>query len=278
VVAPKTVFWADPFILGKGASKELFVAVEEFDYAADKGHISVLTIVDGRVVRSTPIITGKHHYSYPFVLRHDGSLYIVPECMESGRIEAYRCVEFPSRWERCATLMEGVSGVDPTIISHDGRWWMFLNVARGRLISGVNLELSIFSADHPLSDCWIPHQMNPVISDVTQARSAGRPFVLADGRLIRPAQDCSVSYGHGIRFLEIEELSVDSYRQVEVGRVEPNWVPGLRGVHHVDHSDEYVVMDHCRSIAKARLRSQRSGQNLLATADYSIKQRMRSGS
>jgi hypothetical protein len=253
VVAPTAVFWADPFIVGNGSNGELFVAVEEFDYAAAKGHISLLTIRDGVVLSSTPIIKNEYHCSYPFILRHDDDLYMIPECGESGRMDAFRCTEFPYRWERCKTLMKGISGVDPTVVSHNGRWWMFLNVVRGRLNSCANLELSLFSADHPLSDHWTPHRMNPVISDVTQARNAGRPFVLEDGRLVRPAQDCSVSYGHGIRLLAIEELSDDCYRQVEVARIKPDWMPGLRGVHHVDHNGEYIIMDYCRSIAKGIL-------------------------
>ncbi len=53
------------------------------------------------------------------------SCYCVPETARAGRVEAWRCVEFPDRWERHATLLEDVPLLDPTIVEWGDRWWLF---------------------------------------------------------------------------------------------------------------------------------------------------------
>jgi hypothetical protein len=79
--------------------------------------------------------------------------------------------------------------------------------------------LFIYHADQ-FEGPWQPHQNNPVKSDVRSSRPGGTPFML-HGKLYRPAQDCSVSYGSAIAINEITELTENSFAEKTVRRIEP---------------------------------------------------------
>jgi hypothetical protein len=42
---------------------------------------------------------------------------------------------------------------------------------------------------------------------------------------------------------EVEELTAETYREREIGRVEPPAIRGLRGVHTIDRAGSIVVFD-----------------------------------
>jgi hypothetical protein len=48
------------------------------------------------------------------------------------------------------------------------------------------------------------------------------PIIRTGGRLLRPAQDCSLSYGGSILFFEIERLSATEYRERQVRHTRPD--------------------------------------------------------
>ena len=76
--------------------------------------------------------------------------------------------------ETSATLMDSVVAVDSTLLFHNNKWWLFSNIAEPE---GTSFnELYLFYADNLLSQKWNSHPMNPVISDVRRARSAGKIF------------------------------------------------------------------------------------------------------
>jgi hypothetical protein len=74
------------------------------------------------------------------------------------------------------------------------------------------------------------------------ARGAGAVFEGA-GRLIRPSQDCSVSYGYALIFNEIISLAEAPYRERTVCRVDPGWMPQLDGVHSYSRVGEWEAID-----------------------------------
>jgi hypothetical protein len=81
-----------------------------------------------------------------------------------------------------------------------------------------------------------------VASDVRVARGAGAVFE-ASGRLIRPSQDCSVSYGYALNLNEIVSLSESPYRERTICRVDPGWTPRLEGVHSYSRVGEWEAID-----------------------------------
>ena len=238
IVPPKDRFWADPHVVR--ANGRYYIFIEEFIYAADRAHISVIEM-DGRGNHGPPkkVLAPPHHLSYPLVFKHEGDWYMIPESHRG--IDAYKCTRFPDCWEFHHTLMSDVSGSDATLLEHGGRWWLFVDLAAGRGCSSWD-ELFLFHADRPLSTDWTPHADNPIVSDVRRARPAGKIFE-HNGRLYRPAQDCSGGYGYGMRIHEILALTPTEYAEREIARVEPNWHKSISGVHHFSREGRLTVID-----------------------------------
>lgn len=247
---PHEVFWADPFVWTQGQRRYIFF--EERRYRLRRGRIQALELdADDRPAGGPfPVLEEPHHLSYPFLFEHDGSLYMMPEKSEQGRLDLYGCVRFPDRWELVRPLLDRIRVSDCTLFCHAGRWWLFCAVRRGRL--RVNETLFAFHADDPLSPRWIAHPANPIVRDFACARPAGRIQCDSSGRLLRPGQDCLRRYGHGIRLNEILELSPSAYRERTIWHGTGPGVGGWRGMHHLDWRDGTLVMDAQRLIPGAR--------------------------
>jgi len=240
LVPPRNRFWADPFVVHR--SGRYYVFIEEFDYAQDKGHISMLTIDEnGDHTEPVKVLEQPYHLSYPFVFEWDSNTYMIPESAENRRVEVYRCTEFPRKWEFHKVLMEGIAAFDSTLLQYQGKWWLFANVPENDGATGSD-ELFLYYADDPLVDEWRPHPKNPVVSDIRRARPAGRIFE-RDGILYRPSQDCSTRYGYGLKINHILELSETEYREKEVDSIEPKWDKHIIGVHTFNHAGRLTVID-----------------------------------
>lgn len=240
LLPPRGTDWADPCVVSAGGRHHIFF--EELVHGEDRGHISVV-VMDGQGNPQPParVLERPYHLSYPFVFEWQGGYYMVPETAQNRAIEAYRCVEFPSRWEFHKTLMAGVTATDATLFAHGGRWWLFANV-RAHGDEPRHDDLFLFFADGPLSDRWQPHPKNPVVSDARQARPAGRVFT-RDGRILRPSQDCSRRYGGALNINRVGILTGDDYGEKRIAHIAP--APGgrVRGIHTLGQSGPLVVVD-----------------------------------
>jgi hypothetical protein len=222
LLPPDRRTWADPFPLRHNGLWHLFV---EEKPVGQHGHIAVLELDPELRLRSAQVVLKRPwHLSYPFLLQFQGELFMIPEAGASGRVDVYRCTHFPDQWVHHATLLAGVRAADPTLLEHQGRWWLFATVdaaagtSRGRAVEGcpdpTRQELHLFYADTPLSTEWTPHPLNPVVSDRRCARPAGRLY-RESGQLLRPAQDCSVRYGYAVRVQRVLQLDTQTYREEE---------------------------------------------------------------
>jgi hypothetical protein len=77
---------------------------------------------------------------------------------------------------------------------------------------------------------------------VRVSRSAGA-IVAHEGRLLRPAQDCSVRYGRALVWNEIEALDERDYRERTLGRLDARGIPGADGVHHYHRAGAWEAID-----------------------------------
>ncbi|HXI35541.1 MAG TPA: hypothetical protein VNH80_01390 [Burkholderiales bacterium] len=239
VLPPGDRYWADPFPLEKGG--RYFVFFEEFPFATRKGHISMIEVHrDGRHSAPVRVLERDHHLSYPFLVEHDGALLMIPESAQKGAIEAYRCVDFPTRWKPERVLLDGVRGVDPTFHRAADRWWLFANVAApgSRMFDD---ELHLFHAEKLLGD-WQPHARNPVKSDARCARPAGGLY-WQHGMLHRPAQICAPLYGSGLSINRVMRLTPQEYSERQVQRILPQPGSGLLGMHTVNRAGDLTVVD-----------------------------------
>ncbi|HEX3550204.1 MAG TPA: hypothetical protein VHT53_07515 [Candidatus Elarobacter sp.] len=228
---------ADPFVIERDGVRALLV--ETFDYADELGAIDALVLDDDdNVVRRTRALGNGSHLSYPYPVEIDGELYIMPENSAANEVALYRCVAFPDQWEREAVVFPAFDGVDTTLFRHDGRWWAFCT----RYSRGSTLALHAFHADSPRGP-WSAHALNPIVVDVACARPAGQPFVV-DGKLYRPAQDCSDSYGGGLVIARIDELTPASYREEIVRRIDARQLGRwCDGIHTLSFARGRIVID-----------------------------------
>jgi hypothetical protein len=236
---PDDRFWADPFPVVRDG--RYYVFFEEYPYATAKGRISVIELTrTGPVGPAQIALETSHHMSYPNVFEWRGDLYMLPEAVESGRVQTYRCSGFPTAWEPAGAPLEGIAGADPTLAQIGDRWWLFLTLAA----PGTDCwddELHLYHADSPLGP-WKPHARNPVKSDVRSARPAGRIF--SDrGEFYRPSQDCSLRYGYGIAIQRITRLDENVFEETPVAAIRPEWWPGLRATHTLNAVGDLTVID-----------------------------------
>lgn len=241
IADPGHRFYADPFPVNwQGRT---FVFFEDLDHRVGKGTISAVEF-DGTGPKGPviPVLEEPWHLSYPFLIEHDGELWMIPESSERRDVAIYRCVDFPGKWERHTTLLSGLELGDATIVWHDGLHYLFGATRDGA--GGYSDTLSIFHAEH-LFGPWLPHARNPIMVDRASARPAGH-FVTIDGQLWRPVQDCSNGYGAALGLAEITELSPTLFKQIVRHTLAPDrqW-PG-RKLHTLNRSGRLEVIDGSR--------------------------------
>lgn len=248
IVPPPDRFWADPFPVLKGDRYHIFV--EELPYATNKGHIAVLELDrQGKWGESKIALELPYHLSYPFLFEWKGGLFMIPETAANRTVEVYRCADFPDGWELVDVLLDDVYAVDATLAEIEGRWWMFLNKGVEGALDRDD-ELHIYHAPSPLGP-WQPHRRNPVKTDVRSARPGGRLF-RSNGDWYRPAQDGSERYGWGMTVNKILHLSETDFREEPVGKILPEWTPGLLGTHTLNAAPGLTVIDGLRRRSKFR--------------------------
>jgi hypothetical protein len=213
---------------------------EDLDHRVGKGVISVIEFdASGPTGPARLALEEPWHLSYPFVFARDGHLWMVPESSTRDDVALYRCVEFPSRWERHATLLSGVEAADATLFERDGLWWMM--AATRPHAGGYSDTLSLYFAD-ALAGPWRAHPGNPIFVDSRRARPAGG-VIARGGRWLRPVQDCGDAYGGALGLAEITRLDREGFSQIELAVVRPGpfW-PG-RKLHTWNRSGRLEVID-----------------------------------
>ncbi len=186
-----------------------------------------------------PRLEGSHH-SFPYLLTWNDQLYCLPESLAEQRLKLYR-VQDGLILER--VLLEDAQVVDPVLFEHQGRWWLLYT---GPSRHGAYRLEAAFAAT-PLGP-FQPHAQSPLKQDIRSTRSAGKPFRL-DGRLYRPAQDCSSSYGDAVVINEVLELTPETFHEKPVLRLAPRqgW-PYPDGLHHLVVEDDLVLIDARRIV------------------------------
>lgn len=235
IESPPGRFYADPFLLEEAGGKYLFF--EDFDYASQTGRISCGEVKHGQLVDVRPVIERPYHLSYPCIFRDGDQIFMIPETLGNNTVDLYRCVGFPHRWRFEKTLFQG-RAVDTTVWIENGIYWFFTTLLDPR---GGGSQLWLFSADS-LTGEWTPHPANPVSTDVRTSRGAGAIF-RRNGKLIRPSQDCSKTYGYSFALNEILVLDRERFQERPAVTVLPTWAPGLWASHSYAFAGNLEVVD-----------------------------------
>lgn len=238
VQAPAGHGYADPFLIESNGRDYLLL---EDVPRGGRGRLAAMEIAPGGDIGAPEIIMERpYHVSYPFVFRHGADVFLIPESAENKTVQLYRAgARAPFEWHFEKNLFEGPMLVDTTVFHHEGRWYFFTTQVdcgmRGYLFHAATLD-----------GAWEYHPRNPICSDVSRCRGAGALFY-RDGRLIRPAQDCSVRYGYAIVLNEVRRLSPTEYEEQAIERLEPSWWGrGNLGTHTLNANARWEVTDGLR--------------------------------
>ena len=235
-------FFADPFPIRR--NDNLFIFFEKYNYKLRKGKIAFIEVGKRPKIKDV-CLSARHsdHLSFPYVFEDKDEFFMVVEQWKTEEIILYRPKNFPSEWEKVATLIKNVKASDPIIFKFNELWWLFFTTVE----NNPDLDLFIYYSGK-LSGPWIPHKKNPVKTDISSSRCAGRVFSHGDW-LVRPAQNCSKGYGISIVLNKIIKLSPDDFEEEQVAGIEPNRKNRFNaGIHTFNPIENFVVVDGKRHI------------------------------
>ncbi len=228
--------WADPVICEHAGETWLFF--EELIDPSRVGHICCGRLTPGgHLAEVRPVLQQPHHLSFPQIVVADGEIFMLPESAQGGGVDLYRATRFPDSWTLEKRLLD-FRCVDSSIFQASGRWWM---TTSPQVVPGHTAITWLLCADR-ITGPWKFHEGGIVASDVRVARGAGAVFETG-GRLIRPSQDCGVSYGYAVNLNEILSVSASPYRERTICRVDPGWMPRLAGVHSYSRVAGWEAID-----------------------------------
>ena len=231
------------------------ILCEQFSHGSGRGSLRALTIADHGIVANEEVaLPVGCHLSYPFAWAEMGRVLCLPEMGACRRQVIYELHQGASPTPVCV-VAENVSMADPTLFRSDGLYW--IAYTDGDI--GLYDNLCLLWAEH-LEGPWHPHRANPVKFDVRSSRGAGALFQ-SGGRLIRPAQDCSRTYGGAVVLNRVVDCTTMAYREERVASVLPD--PAGRfpdGLHTFSVCGNAVLIDGKRyavdfGVLRQRVRS-----------------------
>lgn len=220
---PSAVFNADPFPLGEK------IVYERMNRWRGKAEIWEANDDGTQPIRR---LREAWHLSYPCISHIDNKCYAVIE--SSANHQCVVCEYDGNNWLELSAIPAPL--VDATPFKYDGRYWIFSTQADGT----ENRALYIYWANSMLGP-WRAHKGNPVKIDPSSSRPAGNVCASSKG-WIRPAQDCSVTYGGALVLCRIEKLNENEYVETVVSRIQPVQ-PYNEGIHTINISNGKIIVD-----------------------------------
>ncbi len=217
-------YWsADPFLAACGEKQYLFC--ELMRRGRKKAVIGCAEIKNGCAGRVRPVVCAPYHLSYPAVFEHDGEFYMLPESRPAGVLTLWHAVDFPTRWEQKAVLLENREIADATPF-WDGRGWTLFVYEP----DDENDIRTLYTA--PLDPA--AGTLGALKKRATYTEKTGRPagFPLHIGsRLILPTQIGVRHYGEAIAYRELV-LNSRAFAERDCGRLSPACVR-VKGYSHI---------------------------------------------
>ncbi len=227
---------ADPFVLTE-PGREVFL-YEKFDYHTHKGHIEAIEhypLTNTYTQEKIVIPQGTHH-SYPFAFEYNETRYCLPENFEANNAILY-FINKENDLKKVSVVLSGIPAVDPTLVHHDGTFWLFVTLKNAL----PNAQLFIYHSA-TIEGPYEPHILNPVKTDIASARPAGN-FFHHNGDLIRPSQNCTHTYGGSLVLNRVVKLSKTDYIEEKLTEVIPFDEEYNKGIHHLSVAGNVLAVD-----------------------------------
>ncbi len=242
VPCPPTSYYADPFLIEDGTRQWLFV--EEYRYARSRARIVAIPLEGGRAAGAAAVaLDPGSHVSFPFVFRHEGVPYLLPETSQAGTLDLYACETMPHRWRLAARLFDRVDCADSVLHRAGGLWYLLTSARRDAAARRRWLEIHV--SDSLLSGRWQPHPVNRerryADRDHGYGRNAGALLEL-DGVLLRPMQASERRYGERMQMMRIARLSPDAFEESPYAGAHP-FSGVMQATHHVSRAGALTAWD-----------------------------------
>jgi len=241
VKVPNDEFWADPFLFKY--KDEYYVFFENYSYKTGLGKISCGKVENNKLMNVKDVLDLDYHLSYPFIFKEDGEIYMMPETGQNRRLEIYKCINFPDKWELYTTAFEGENVADAFFYNDKlNQKWLFLNKTVAPNVDATS-ELYIYKIDSIKLNVIEPHKQNPIIIDSRVARNGGAIFEY-ENKFYRPSQSNTDGvYGKALNINQIKKLTIDKYNEKTIKKVEPNFQEDMVMIHHLHQVDGLFVFD-----------------------------------
>lgn len=234
-------FYADPFLVNL-ENGNLNILLEEFPFDEDYGKISLLKLDKNlKQVYYKVLLDTKSHLSYPFVFKENNKTYIFPEAAKSGKLACYL---YDSENESL-TFIQDILNMplrDSTILKQGDKYWLFGILSEE---NGKDYKLYVFFSDNLLGP-YAPHMSNPVKCGLDGTRPAGN-FIVIDGVVYRPSQNCQNGYGESITINKLTQLNEkniieEPYMTVSINRkIRNNSM--IHSIHTINVIENTIVVD-----------------------------------
>lgn len=227
------IYKADPFgYIDKDGI--LSIIFEEYDYLNSTGTIKRY---NSRTSQIETFIDSKFHHSYPFIFHDDNKSYCIPECHQAKNITLHQ-IDENNKIVKKTIVLNGEPYTDSTIAKFNGYYWIFCTKSFSFNDSNTNL----YCYYSPTFDGkYIEHPLNPIKSNIKNARPAGTPFVI-DNILYRPSMDCSNGYGSKLIINKIKKINTMEYEEEVCNIIHPS-TEYKDGIHHISTVGDKTLID-----------------------------------
>jgi hypothetical protein len=227
---------ADPFCY-RQQNNDFIVLAEKLNHWVGRGEIWVAILPDDGKLQTSdfkPFAKAAVHLSYPSQI-HDGENYfLILESWESGGLHIWRKKD--NRFMHFRQLLDGPV-VDPTFFWDGSLWWLLCTFNDGT----ENNHLYAFYS-HAITDNWRPHRLNPIKVGLRGTRPGGQMFAVND-MTIRPAQDCSRTYGGGLVLNQLLTLTPDRFEEITLRHIAPQSSYYCDGIHTISGAGQFTLID-----------------------------------
>ncbi len=230
-------YWcADPFLLD--IDNTTFLLFEMYDRLRGKGLIGYRVLKGGKYSKMRVLIDDKGHLSYPFIIKHNGNYYIMPES-NSQKIVYCTKLECDGENLRIGDKHIVINGkfVDTTLLEYgDKKYFFTTDLSKGDNVSNLTIFDEKFETKMILTGEF----------DKSNARMGGN-FILSDKDIYRVSQDCSKGYGTGLNFSKINiegnNYSEQLISKITVSDISLDSNKKYDGIHTYNFNNDYEVID-----------------------------------
>lgn len=249
-----SIMKADPFLFVHNG--RLFMFYEEMSIGNGLGRIKMVSTRDLKHWTKPVQITDEPecHFSYPFVFRDGGSIYMMPETGCDHNIRLYKATDdnlddfkfYKTILERSTEDYKEIKFdfADSCIYRKEGIYYLFSSYLKNDVY-----YLELYTSDK-LDGEYRLHPSSPICTGNKYGRCGGS-LIESERKLYRPAQDCVASYGGQVHLMEIDELTASTYRE---HLVEDNLLPtelplykdGGHQLNFAEFNGQTVVATDCK--------------------------------